>query len=178
MRFVLKSISSLNTLVLAGLLATVGASAIAQGAPAAPTPGPSATTMDGHHGGRKGMERHDPAKMQAWIAKRMADMKAKLQITAPQEGAWTAFAAAMQAPAGRDARMTAEQRAEFEKLSTPERIDKMRALRTQHMADMNAHLDKRGDATKALYAALTPEQKNIFDAEAPKRGGHHGMHKG
>ena len=186
MPFVRKSISSLNTLVLAGLLTTVGASAMAQGAPAAPPQGDhGAMTMEGHHGGRNGMKHHDPAKMQAWIAKRQAELKAQLKITAPQEGAWNAFTIAMQPPARPCAHMTPEQRAEFDKLSTPERIDKMRALRTQRMADMTANMDKRGDATKALYAVLTPEQKKTFDTEALKlagrhgRGGHHGMmHKG
>lgn len=45
------------------------------------------------------------------------------------------------------------------KLPTPERIDKMKALRSQHMSDMTTAMDKRGEATKALYAALTPEQQ-------------------
>ena len=164
MTFVRKSISSLNNLVLAGLLGTAGASAMAQGAPAAPGQGSGATTMEGHRGGHMGMDRHDPAKMQA-----------RLQITPPQEGAWSAFTTAMQPPARTGAPMTPEQRAEFDKLSTPERIDKMRALRTQHMAEMTASVDKRGDATKALYAVLTPEQKKTFDTEITKSSGRYGQ---
>jgi Spy/CpxP family protein refolding chaperone len=45
------------------------------------------------------------------------------------------------------------------------------------MAEMNAAMDKRGEATKAFYAALTPEQQKTFDAEHRKhgpRGGHEG----
>lgn len=183
MTFALKPSSmrfaSLNSLVLAGLLATVGASAMAQ-APAAPPAGaPPAGMQDGRHGERMG--RHDPAKMQAMMAKRQAEMKAKLKITPAQEGAWTAFTAAMQPPAGGmgpggpGARPTPEQRAEFDKLTTPERIDKMRAMRVQHMTEMTAAMDKRGEATKTFYAALTPEQQKVFDAEHAKRGGrHHG----
>ena len=180
MKFALKS---LNGFVLAGLLATVGASAMAQsttGNPAPAAPAAVAGRQDGPQGGRAMMGRHDPAKMQAWIAKRQAELKAKLKITPAQEGAWTSFTAAMQPPAGMRARPTPEQRAEFDKLTTPERIDKMRAMRTQRMTDMNAQMDKRGEATKALYAELSPEQRKTFDAEAMKmaRHGGRGHHEG
>ena len=178
----LKPLASLNHLLLAGLLATAGFSAMAQGAaaPAAPATGPAAMGMhDGMHEGRMGMGRQDPAKMQAMIAKHQAELKAKLKIMPVQEDAWTAFTAALQPPT-HGARPTAEQRAEFDKLSTPERIDKLRALRTQRMADMTAAMDKRGEATKTFYAALTPEQQKTFDAEHRKhlarlgRGPHEG----
>ncbi|MEO6322967.1 MAG: Spy/CpxP family protein refolding chaperone, partial [Polaromonas sp.] len=62
----------------------------------------------------------------------------------------------------------------LDKLATPERIDKMRALRTQRMTEMNAEMDKRGEATKAFYSALSPEQKKTFDAEHQKMGQHKG----
>ncbi|TAG36990.1 MAG: hypothetical protein EAZ34_00545 [Polaromonas sp.] len=160
----------LNHLMLAGLLATAGVSAMAQSAPAmAPTP---AGHPEGYSGQRMGHQ--DPAKMQAKAAKRQAAMKAKLSITPAQEGAWTNFTAAMQPPAGMHARPTPEQRAEFDKLATPERIDKMRAMRTQRMAAMSAQMDKRGEAIKTLYAALSPEQQKVFDTEQQKRGKHGG----
>ena len=59
----------------------------------------------------------------------------------------------------------------------PERIDRMRALRQQR----NAEMDRRGDATKALYAALSPEQQQRMDAWGPRPGdgrGRHGRHHG
>lgn len=168
MSFTFKPSASLNSLVLAGLLATVGASAMAQ-APAAPPAGspPVAGKPAGPHGDRMG--RHDPAKMQAWIAKRQADLKAKLKVTPAQEGAWTTYTAALQPTP--HARPTPEQRAEFDKLTTPQRIDKMKEMRTQRMTEMNASMDKRGEATKTFYAALTPEQQKTFDAEHKKHGG-------
>ncbi len=169
MKFALKS---LNGLLLAGLLATVGASAMAEG-PTTTAPAASARQA-GPHGGHHMMGQHDPAKMQAWMAKRQAELKAKLKITPAQEGAWTAFTAAMQPPARMGDRPGAEQRAEYAKLSTPERIDKMRAMRTQRMTDMNAAMDKRGDATKTFYAALSPEQQKTFDAEHLKMAERHG----
>lgn len=163
MKFALKS---LNTLVLAGLLSGVGAAALAQAPAVAPLPPPAAGPMGGPGGGH-GMARHDPARMQAWIAQHQADLKAKLKITPAQEAAWSRYTAAMQPPA-RQPHMTPEQRAEIDKLPTPERIDKMRALRAQRMSEMNAAMDKRDEATKAFYAALSPEQKKTFDAEHPR----------
>ncbi len=146
--------TSFKSLVLAGLLATMGMAASAQtGAPAAPADKPGRPHM---------MHRHDPAKMQEWIAKRQAALKAKLQITPAQEGAWTTFAASMQPPA----RGPRPDRAEFDKLTTPERIDRMRAMR----AERNAEMDKRADATKTFYAVLTPEQQKVFDTSAMRRG--------
>ena len=63
---------------------------------------------------------------------------------------------------------------DMDKLTTPERIDKMRALRAERMTTMNAEMDKRGAATKAFYAVLSSEQKAVFDAVS-MRGGRHGM---
>ncbi|MGV8805225.1 MAG: Spy/CpxP family protein refolding chaperone [Polaromonas sp.] len=181
MTFTLKS---LNSLMLAGVLATVGASAMAQ-SPAA-TAAPAATmhqqAQPGHGHHMKG--ERDPAKMQARMAKHQAELKAKLKITASQEGAWTTFTAAMQPPAHvMGERDMAARHAEFAKLTTPERIDKMREMRSQRMTEMNAAMDKRGDAAKAFYAALSPEQKKTFDAETLKMGERHGWggmrhHKG
>lgn len=120
------------------------------------------------HGAMK--ERH-----QAHQAQRLADLKAKLQITPAQEAAWTTFTAALQ-PAERPAGMD---RQALQSLPTPERIDRMRALRAEHMAAM----DRRGDATKAFYAQLSPTQQQAFDAFRPHRGqhgqhGHKGRHHG
>ena len=163
MKFTPNRTASLKNLLLAGLLATLGAGAMAQGAPATPLAGPAAAARPAGPPGDH-MGHHDPAKMQAWIAKRQAEMKAALKITPAQEGAWTAYTASMQPPPY-GARPTAEQRAELDKLGTPQRIDKMRELRAQRMADMAAKMDKRGEATKTFYAALTPDQQKGFDAE-------------
>ena len=175
---------TLSGLLLAGLLTATGGAVMAQ----TPPPGPAGmrapeATRDAPHADGK-MGQRDPAKMQAMMAKRAADMKAKLKITPAQEPAWTAFTASMKPPAGGMGwGMSPEQRAEMDKLTTPERIDKMRAQRTQRMAEMNTLADQRGEATKVFYAQLSAEQKAVFDAEHKKRGMHHegrhgGMHKG
>lgn len=113
----------------------------------------------------------DPARMEQMINRQMNDLKAKLKITPQQEGAWTTYTAAMKP----SSEMLAKRpdRAELDKLSTPERIDKMKALRAQHAAEMNALMDKRDEATKTFYAQLSPEQKQVFDAEHARRRQNH-----
>jgi periplasmic protein CpxP/Spy len=101
------------------------------------------------------------------MAQRLAELKQKLAITPAQEGAWTAWTSAIKpTPHQRP------DRAEFVRMTTPERIDRMRAVRAQRNADM----DKRMDATKTFYAGLSAEQKKVFDAEGLRfmRGGKRG----
>ena len=177
MTFARQRFARFNSLVIAALLATSVASAMAQTAPAVTTPAAKPAAPLGER-----MGRHDPSNLQAMMARRQAEMKAKLKITPAQEGAWASFTAAMQPPAYVGGRPTPEQRAEIDKLTTPERIDKMRALRTERMTRMSAAMDKRGEASKTFYAALTPEQQKVFDTEHKKHGaygghggpGHHG----
>jgi periplasmic protein CpxP/Spy len=141
---------SLNRLLITGLLASAGLSAMAQGMPH------DEHDMD-HHG------RMDPAHMEQMVNKHLAELKAKLKLNANQESAWSAFANAMKPADKQMAKMP--DRAELDKLHTPERIDKMRALHKQHMAEMEASMDKRDAAIKTFYAVLTSDQKAIFDAE-------------
>lgn len=160
--------SALKPLLLASMMAGAGLPALAQSPPIGAPGGPSASV-----GGQSGMMRHgpmDPAKIQAMVLKHQAALKEKLKITSAQESAWTAFTGTMKPPADMGRRRM-DMRAEMEKLSTPERIDKMRALRVQR----NAEMDKRADATKAFYAVLSPEQQKVFDAH-PMRGHHERRH--
>ena len=108
------------------------------------------------------------ADMAERIAKRQAELKQKLAITPAQEGAWTTWTSAMKPPAN----LQRPNREEMAKLTTPERIDRMRQLRSVRMAEM----DKRAEATKAFYATLNADQKKVFDAETARfgRGGRHG----
>ena len=159
--------SVFKPLLLAVLLAGAGMTAFSQ------TPGmPDHAGMMGAGGPmHEGMGQHrmgtmDPAKMQARMDKRQAALKAELKLTPAQEGSWTTFTTAMKPPAN-----MLSKRADFEalaKLPTPERIDKMNALHAQHVADMNSAMAQRGDATKAFYASLTPEQQKVFDASTAR----------
>ncbi len=173
--------SVFKPLLLAVLLAGAGMTAFSQ------TPGmPDHAGMMGAGGPmHEGMGQHrmgtmDPAKMQARMEKRQAALKVALKLTPTQEGAWTTFTAAMKPPAdmmGKHPDFDA-----LAKLPTPARIDKMNALHAQHVAEMNAAMAQRGDATKAFYATLTPEQQKVFDASTARhfsRAGHMGgMHHG
>lgn len=166
-------------LLLAGLMATIGFAASAQNATPSAPPADKGGMMGMQHGDGSKMHEQMQARRQAHMqeraAKRLATLKTKLKITAAQEGAWTTFSTAMKPPANGMMGMQHDPKlkAEMDKLTTPERIDKMRALRQQRMTTMNAEMDKRADATKAFYGTLTSEQKAVFDAVA-MQGGHRG----
>jgi hypothetical protein len=171
-------------LLTAGLLAGLGLAAVAQTQtpPAAPAGAGAPHTMQREHGAMDParMERMR-ARMEERMAKRLGDLKQKLQISRGQENAWDAWTAAI-----KPTQMQPHQRpdrAAFERMTTPERIDRMKAHRAQRAAEM----DKRLDATKAFYAQLNPEQQKVFDQEGlrfaarmgGKRGhGHFGRHHG
>ena len=146
-------------LLAAGLIAAAGFGAQAQ-TPAVPGGNgrPDAARMEQFR-----------AKMQQRMAQRLGELKQKLAITPAQEGAWTTWIASLQpTPHQRP------DRAQFQSLSTPERIDQMRAMRAQREAEM----DRRMDATKTFYGSLSAEQKKVFDEESMRflagRGEHHG----
>jgi hypothetical protein len=113
-------------------------------------------------------------------AKHLEELKASLKLKPEQESQWTTFATSMKPPSTAQNRMAF---ADMDKLTTPERIDKMTALKTQRDVEMQ----KRGEATKTFYASLSDEQKKTFDQHTAKfmhRMGeeHHGgvghmMHK-
>ena len=103
--------------------------------------------------------------------KHLNEMKVFLQLQASQESAWNAFETVMKTPMKRP---THHSMAEMEKLSTPERIDKMMAFK----AERDLEITKRMDTSKTFYATLTPAQQKVFDTQIQKllnRGpmGHH-----
>ncbi|QHI98843.1 hypothetical protein GT347_13100 [Xylophilus rhododendri] len=169
--------TAIRTILLTGLLASAGiGSAFAQTSPAPATQtAPSAGPRGEHRGGPEG--RFDPAQREARMQKHFAELKTKLRITPQQEGAWTAFTTAMRPPEGGMRGMKGE-REEFAKLTTPQRIDRMREMRAVRQAEA----DKRGDAIKTFYASLNPAQQQTFDALPPPHfGGHRfgpGGHEG
>ena len=179
-------------LLIASLLAATGVIATAQTpAPAAPAAPAAATapaageTNAQRTRGERGPR--DPAEFRKRMAERhakhQAELKSALKLSPAQEGAWTQFTGAMQPPApGERPRMDRE---EFKKLTTPQRID----LMEKRGAERQARMKQRGEAVKAFYAQLTPEQQKVFDerglrhgkGDGPRgghRGGHHGHHGG
>jgi hypothetical protein len=168
-------------LLLAAVLAGLGTVALAQeAAPAAAVSAPAAVQQQQRMTPEQRRERM-AQRQQEWrkhMAERhaegLAKLKAALAITPAQEGAWSQFAAAMQPPA---APQPAGQPGEWARLTTPERIDRME----QRMAEHQQRVKQTGDAVKAFYAQITPEQQKIFDERAMGLamhgwGGMHGMH--
>ena len=158
--------SVFKPLLISALLASAGLCAFAQDAG---RPAPGGPGM--HHHGQM-----DPAQLQEKMAKHAAALKAKLNLSATQEGAWSTYLAAMQPAADMAARMDPKNRekmhAEWAGLTTPQRIDKMNEMKVKRDAEMA----KRGDATKTFYAALSPDQQKVFDSHTLRhgRGGAHG----
>ena len=101
----------------------------------------------------------------------MQKLKTALKLSPDQEPAWTALAGAMTPPA----RPQRPDRAEMDKLSMPERLDKMKQIMSQHHEARMAEMDKHATAVKSFYAVLTPEQKKTFDTKAMS-GWRHGRH--
>jgi hypothetical protein len=164
------------------VMASCGYAAVASAQTAAPAPAGAQPQMQDkmHRGDGPSLRERFMGNHQERMAKRQAELKAKLKITPAQEGAWTTFTAAMQPPANMAGGMMGMRhdpkvKAEMDKLTTPERIDKMQAMRAERMKTMSAEMDKRGAATKAFYAVLSSEQKAVFDAITPHGGRHGGM---
>jgi hypothetical protein len=179
-------ISSRQKKLMAGLIASAAfacSTGFAQGSasttavPAAPVITTPATAADAkparaHVDRAQRMER-----MQAKRAQRLAELKQKLKLDASQEGAWNNFTAAQQRPA-RAAGQARIDRAEFAKLTTPQRLEHMQA----RQAERSTRFAQRVEATRSFYATLTPAQQKTFDAETVHFGhrggpGHHHGHR-
>lgn len=125
------------------------------------------TPMSAEHRAQRMEQRR--AKMQERMAQQQAQLKQKLELSAAQEPAWNTFVASMKM-GERPARLGHLERAEVQKMTTPERIERMRAQRAQH----HAEADQRADATLAFYATLNPAQQMTFDAQTTRHQ-HHPM---
>lgn len=141
-----------NTLITASLLAGLSTLSFAQMRPAAGS----------EHMAR--MHEH----MSQRHAQHLTDLKTQLKLEKEQEAAWATFTQAMQIPAQAPAR---PDRAAFEKMSTPERLEQMQA----HRAKMDVQMQKHAEATKLFYGVLNAEQKKVFDSESLRFM--HGMRK-
>jgi hypothetical protein len=138
----------IKSLVLAGLLAASVPAVWADGS--------------GHPPGGQDMQAH----WQERMAQRAAELKAQLKLSPEQEQDWARYLEALkpaQPPVRPDPR-------ELARLSTPERLERMRALRQQRDAEMQ----RREEATRSFYATLNAEQKKVFDEQtarfwAPRR---------
>eukprot|EP00611_Tribonema_gayanum_P016469 TRINITY_DN2868_c1_g1_i2.p1 TRINITY_DN2868_c1_g1~~TRINITY_DN2868_c1_g1_i2.p1 ORF type:complete len:137 (-),score=28.96 TRINITY_DN2868_c1_g1_i2:432-842(-) len=110
-------------------------------------------------------------RMQKKMVERQAAFKAELKLTPEQEPAWNAFVARTQPQA---APVRQSPREDWSKLTTPQRLDRMQALK----AERDAVMAKRVEAIKSFYATLSADQQKVFDAK--RLGGFQraGMHRG
>ena len=157
-------------LVLAGV--SMNALAQNQGMPMQPMP-PGPMLMQGmipHQMSEQRMAQMQSRRAER-RAKRLQELKVFLQLQDKQEADWSTFSAALQSPVTRPSPMNP---ADMEKLTTPERIDKMMAMK----AARDAQINSRMNATKTFYASLNPQQQKVFDTHASRALKRHGMAPG
>jgi periplasmic protein CpxP/Spy len=95
------------------------------------------------------------------LQKHQAELHDKLKLSAEQETAWNS----LQTKIKSEARNEKPNPAEFDKLTTPERIDRMQDIHKERQSRM----ESMGNATKDFYAQLDAEQKKVFDSNARPR---------
>ena len=147
----------------------IAAAALSTAVHAAP-PTPQQGDMD--HGAMQGMqgmqgmhEEHQGADFKERMARRQAVLHDKLKLTGNQEAAWKTYIAAA-TPAPPPAR---PDRAQWEKMSAPERMEKMMSIMKEREGRMSNHLA----AMKTFYATLSPLQQQIFNDNVGRgMGGH------
>ena len=174
----------MNKLLTAALIAAGLATAMPVLAQA-PSPGadaPRAQHAQRHHQGQR------PFSMPSErVEARLAYMKTALKITDAQQTYWNAFAEVQRKQAKDADQRIQSVRAKREagaKGARPSAIDRLER-RQQMMATRSQQLSETINAAKPLYAALSPEQKQIADrllagrGERGERGGfgRHGMHR-
>jgi Spy/CpxP family protein refolding chaperone len=94
------------------------------------------------------------AQMTKFRAAREAKLHDELKITAEQEPAWKSFTDTMS-----KARHEKFSRADADKMSAPQRLEKKLDRMEKHQAAMQTRLV----ALKTLYAKLTPEQQTLLN---------------
>ncbi|MEO8408129.1 MAG: Spy/CpxP family protein refolding chaperone [Oxalobacteraceae bacterium] len=107
-------------------------------------------------------------RMHEHMAKRQAELHAKLKLNASQEAAWKTYTDSMTPPD----RSQRPDRAALQNMPAPQRMQAMLDRMKQGQTRMESHLA----ALKTFYAVLTPEQQKIFDAEFGQHRGHRRGH--
>ena len=94
-------------------------------------------------------------------AQEARDMRLVLRLRPDQEAAWQAFQTALAPPP-----MSEPPAPPPAAATTPERLDAM----GRRMAEMDARRARADGAIRTFYAALSPEQQQVFDALERLRG--------
>lgn len=151
-----------RNLTLASLIATVSLSALTVTGAFAQTParpGPPAATQAAPD--RAAMEQ----RMAARRAERARDMSTVLRLTPAQQPALNAFMAS-QTPPARDMANRMRNRQDRTAMTTPQRLEE----RAKRVEERRAFATRRTEAVRTFYAALSAEQKQVFDAMNRLRG--------
>lgn len=152
--------SLLRTTALAAILVTTSLMAAAQApAPLPPSAAAATSQTDQRADRQQRMEQHR-ARMAERHQQRMEQLKTRLQLSPEQEPAWRAFQARMTPPQRQDYGQRGE-RPDFAAMSTPQRIERMKAWQAQRQTAQ----EQRMDATLAFYQALNPSQQRVFDQD-------------
>ncbi len=155
----------LHASLLSGFIAAAALSTAAfAAAPNAEPKGPDHGAMQGMH------QQHQGANHQERIARRQAVLHDKLKLTGNQEAAWKTYIAAATPPAP----SARPERGEWEKMSAPERMEKMMTMMKAREGHMATHLA----AMKTFYATLSPLQQQIFNDNVGAGMRHHGPGRG
>lgn len=123
------------------------------------------------HGHKRGD--HDRQGMEQRMQERADALKTALQLQAGQQAAWDAFQAGMRPPQRHEKGQKRERREALKNMSTPERLDWMKAMK----AKRDAHMAQREQSIRTFYAQLDANQQKTFDAQfwmRPDRRGRHG----
>jgi hypothetical protein len=113
----------------------------------------------GHGMMRQGMMSGNQEKMGAIAERRLANLKAELQITDAQADVWKAYADAIKARVDAMQGMRTGMMDAMQKGGAIERME----IRIKGMEAMVEAMKTVKPATENLYAALTPEQKKVAD---------------
>jgi periplasmic protein CpxP/Spy len=145
--------------LIVGLIAGAGVLAASSYAMSDGDPASIAGCKAGH--GQQHQGEFNRTKWEEKRAEHLSVLKEKLKLKPEQEAAWNAFANTAQPGMGHDGGDRQAMRGEFEKLNTPQRLDKMLAMSESRRARML----ERTQAIKTFYSQLNPEQQKVFDAE-------------
>lgn len=139
-----------------GALALLATAALPAAAAAQTAPPPAAHAQ--RFGGPEGR-----ARFQEHEARRLKALHDVLQIRPDQEAAFQAFASALHPQL---AERPPEEAAptDMGALTTPERLDRMAKKMAERETRQRERFDRVSGAVKALYAALSPEQRRTMDA--------------
>jgi protein CpxP len=135
---------------------------------------PAAWAQDDHRGQRPSPDQMH-ARMQqmreAHERQYAADLRTILRLRPDQDAALTAYLDSHKRPDGAG-RPSGDHRGPADRpmapMTTTQRLDEMARRETEHAAMQKRH----ADALRAFYAALSPEQRQVFDALQRMHGGH------